>query len=126
VRFESLTRAQGPNFTADRATLSVLDGQGNVRFVMAPEKRFFPSQRMSTTEAAIRTNGMADLYAVLGDVVVQDGAEGGAAVIRLHHNPLAPWIWGGAVIMALGGGVSLADRRHRVGAPSRRRIAATA
>jgi cytochrome c-type biogenesis protein CcmF len=76
---------------------------------------------MSTTEAAIRTNGMADLYAVLGDT-----AEGGAAVIRLHHNPLAPWIWGGSVIMALGGGISLADRRHRVGAPSRRRAAAPA
>jgi cytochrome c-type biogenesis protein CcmF len=118
VRFESLSRAPGPNFVADRATLSVLDGAGQVRFTLAPEKRFFPSQRMSTTEAAIHTTGMSDLYAVLGDV-----AEGGAAVIRLHHNPLAPWIWAGAVVMALGGGVSLADRRHRVGAPSRRRVA---
>jgi cytochrome c-type biogenesis protein CcmF len=121
VRFESLSRAPGPNFLADRATLSVLDSASNVRFTMAPEKRFFPSQRMSTTEAAIRTNGMADLYAVLGDT-----AEGGAAVIRLHHNPLAPWIWGGSVIMALGGGISLADRRHRIGAPARRKIPATA
>jgi cytochrome c-type biogenesis protein CcmF len=87
---------------------------------MHPEKRFFPSQRMTTTEAAIRTNGFGDLYLVLGDVVPEQNA----AVIRAHENPLAPWIWIGAVIMALGGVASLSDRRHRVGVPARRRTAA--
>jgi cytochrome c-type biogenesis protein CcmF len=39
-------------------------------------------------------------------------------VLRIHHNPLAPWIWIGAAIMALGGGISLSDRRMRVSAPA--------
>ncbi|MCC7282628.1 MAG: heme lyase CcmF/NrfE family subunit [Acetobacteraceae bacterium] len=122
IRFEGITRAQGPNYTAERAQLAVINPDRSVRFAMHPEKRFFPSQRMSTTEAAIETNLLRDLYAVLGDVV----PERNAAVIRVHVNPLAPWIWLGAVVMALGGLTSLADRRHRVGAPSRRRPAQAA
>jgi cytochrome c-type biogenesis protein CcmF len=70
-------------------------------------------QRMTTTEAAIHTNGMADLYVVLGE------ERDDAAIMRLNYNPLAPWIWFGALIMAAGGGLSLLDRRTRVGAPAR-------
>jgi cytochrome c-type biogenesis protein CcmF len=40
-------------------------------------------------------------------------------VLRIHVNPLAPWIWFGAMIMAFGGGLSLSDRRLRIGAPVR-------
>src|SRR5205085_7144842 len=61
-------------------------------------------------------NLLADVYAVIGDA----DASGGH-VLRLYHNPLVPWIWLGAAAMALGGLVSLSDRRHRVGAPARRR-----
>ena len=50
----------------------------------------------------------------------------GEAVLRLHYNPLAPWIWLGALVMAVGGGLSLADRRLRVGAPAKRRLAVPA
>jgi cytochrome c-type biogenesis protein CcmF len=119
IRFEGLERGQGPNYAFERARLSVINPDRTERFVMQPEKRFFPSQRMTTTEAAIRTNGISDLYAVLGDVVPAQNA----AVIRAHENPGAPLIWIGAVIMALGGMVSLSDRRHRIGAPARRRAA---
>ena len=56
----------------------------------------------------------ADLYAVVGD---PDGNGGWAT--RIYYNPLVPWIWLGALVMALGGAVSLSDRRHRVGAPKR-------
>jgi cytochrome c-type biogenesis protein CcmF len=117
IRFEGIERGQGPNYAFERARLAVINPDRTERFVMLPEKRFFPSQRMTTTEAAIRTTGIADLYAVLGDVV----AERNAAVIRAHVNPGAPLIWIGAVVMALGGIVSLSDRRHRIGAPARRR-----
>ncbi len=55
---------------------------------------------------------MQDLYAVMGD------ERDGAAVLRLHRNPMAPWIWIGALVMALGGGLSLSDRRTRVAAPA--------
>jgi cytochrome c-type biogenesis protein CcmF len=81
--------------------------------VLAPERRSFPVQRMTTTEAKIETDGMRDLYAVLGD------ERDGGAVLRLHDNFMAPWIWLGALVMALGGGLSLSDRRLRLGAPRR-------
>jgi cytochrome c-type biogenesis protein CcmF len=123
-RLEGVRDFQGPNFTARKASITVLD-QGRVVHVMEPSRRFFPTGRTNTTEAAIRTNLLRDLYAVLGEE--RDGPNGQReAVLRLHHNPLAPWIWLGAAIMALGGGLSLADRRVRIGAPARRRHEAEA
>jgi cytochrome c-type biogenesis protein CcmF len=115
-RFDGVRDFMGPNFTARKATITVLDG-GRVVHVMEPSKRFFPTGQITTTEAAIRTNMVRDLYAVLGE------ERGGEAVLRIHYNPLAPWIWIGAGIMALGGAISLADRRVRVAVPNRRRQA---
>ena len=71
-----------------------------------PSRRLFTVQKTTVTDTAIQTNGLRDLYAVLGE------ERDGAAVLRLHVNPLAPWIWFGALVMAVGGGLSLADRRH--------------
>ncbi|MCU0945721.1 MAG: heme lyase CcmF/NrfE family subunit [Rubritepida sp.] len=117
-RLDGVRDFVGPNFTARKATISVFrDGQ--LVHVMEPSKRFFPIGRTNTTEAAIRTNLLRDLYAVLGEE--RDGPSGQReAVLRLHHNPLAPWIWIGAMIMALGGALSLSDRRIRVAAPASR------
>jgi cytochrome c-type biogenesis protein CcmF len=113
-RLEGVRDVAGPNWTSRRATLTVLrDGQPYE--VMEPERRFFPIGRQTTTEASIRTNILRDLYAVMGE------EEGGRAVIRVHYKPLAPMIWIGAVIMALGGGLSLSDRRLRVAGGARRR-----
>ena len=74
-----------------------------------------------TTESAIRTTGFGDLYIVLGE----DQGNGGRAV-RIYHNPLVPWLWIGAVIMVIGGLVSLTDRRYRIGVPGRRRLPSAA
>jgi cytochrome c-type biogenesis protein CcmF len=112
-RLDAVRDTPGPNFTARRATITVLrDGQ--VLHVMEPSRRWFPVGRQNTTEVAIRTNLIYDLYAVIGE------ESDGKAVIRLHYNPLAPWLWLGAAVMALGGGLSLADRRVRVSAPNRK------
>ncbi|WP_376097162.1 heme lyase CcmF/NrfE family subunit [Roseomonas sp. CCTCC AB2023176] len=111
-QLERVEDVQGPNFTARRATV-VVTHDGSPVTVLRPEKRNFPVNRTATTEAAIHTNAVRDLYAVLGE------ERDGAVVLRIHHNPLAPWIWFGAGIMALGGGLSLSDRRLRVGAPVR-------
>jgi cytochrome c-type biogenesis protein CcmF len=111
----------GPNYRAERATFS-LTRDGEAVATLFPEKRFYPVEGRQTTEAAIHTTWLADLYAVVGDA---DGA--GGWTTRLYHNPLVPWIWIGVLVMVLGGGVSLTDRRHRVGAPARaRRRARTA
>ena len=110
-RLERIVDVQGPNWTSRRATVTVTR-DGAVVTVLTPERRTFTVDRQTTTEAAIHTNAMRDLYAVLGE------ERDGAGVLRLHHNPLAPWIWFGTIIMALGAGLSLSDRRMRVAAPA--------
>jgi cytochrome c-type biogenesis protein CcmF len=98
----------------------LVERDGRVIAAVHPSRRSFVTQKMTTTDTAIESNGLRDLYTVLGD------ERDGKAVLRLHVNPLAPWIWLGALVMAAGGGLSLADRRLRIGAPSRRRAAVPA
>ena len=78
---------------------------------LMPEKRRFSAERQEKTEPAIRTNGISDLYVVLGEQ-----AGDGKWVVRAYYNRLAPLIWLGGTFMALGGLISLMDRRLRVGA----------
>jgi cytochrome c-type biogenesis protein CcmF len=80
---------------------------------MEPSKRIFPSRNgMSTTEAALLTRGASQLYLSLGD----NNADGSIAM-RLYYKPLVLMIWLGAMVMAIGGALSLSDRRLRIGAP---------
>jgi cytochrome c-type biogenesis protein CcmF len=104
----------GPDYTATRADMRLLR-DGSEIALLHPEKRFYPVENGNATGVAIRTNLLSDVYAVIGD---PDGK--GGYTLRLYWNPLVPWIWLGAAAMALGGLVSLTDRRHRVGAPARR------
>jgi cytochrome c-type biogenesis protein CcmF len=122
--FKGAVEENGPNYVARRGTFEVTKN-GRPVATLHPAKRFFPVQRTTTTEAAIHTLWIADLYAVIGDPQESqqmsgapfptDPKAGWAA--RLYYNPLIPWIWFGAIVMALGGVVSLTDRRHRIGAP---------
>ena len=104
LRLDGTERITGPNYIADRATITVFSGDDIVT-VMNPEKRQFPVEGNVTTQAAIRTTILADLYVVLGDE-----REGGAWVVRAYVNPLAPLMWLGAVVMALGGLFAIAVR----------------
>ncbi len=126
ITFEKMARVPGPNYTSDRATLVVTQG-GTPIATLYPEKRHFSNPPQVTTEAAIHTTLLADLYAVIGDrQTAADGKGKTGWTVRLYHNPLVPWIWIGAVIMVLGGLISLTDRRHRVGAPRPARAPARA
>ena len=116
----SVGNVPGPNYSARRAEVQVTRA-GEEIARLRPERRHYPVQDTWTTEAAIHTTWLADLYVVVGE----DVADGGTA-IRVHHNPLVPWIWIGALTMVAGGAVSLTDRRHRVGTPARRRPPAAA
>jgi cytochrome c-type biogenesis protein CcmF len=117
LRLERLTPSEGPNYSAVRGTFTVLRG-GMAIGTLSPERRSYPVQKQTTTEAAIRTNGFADLHAVIGD---PDPNDANRVTVRLYHHPLVPWIWIGSVIMVAGGVLSLSDRRLRVGAPRVRR-----
>ena len=85
-----------------------------------PAKRLYDAPRQATTEAGIHAAWRGDLYVVLGDEL----KDGSGWVVRLYFNPLVRLIWLGAIVMALGGALSLSDRRLRIGAPRRARRAA--
>jgi cytochrome c-type biogenesis protein CcmF len=104
LRLDSVTAAHGANYEAARASVSVLSG-GRTIAVMHPEKRVFPAEQQETVETAIRTTAISDLYLALGD-----RREQGAWIVRAYVNPLAPLIWLGALVMALGGFASLWGR----------------
>ncbi|MBM9594416.1 heme lyase CcmF/NrfE family subunit [Roseitranquillus sediminis] len=105
---------RGPNYLTTFAEVSVFDGERRVAS-LAPEKRVYPAAGMPTTEAAIDNGIFRDLYVVIGDA-----QEGGGFAIRTYVKPFANWIWAGAIVMALGGILSLSDRRYRVAAGARR------
>ncbi len=120
LRLEQVAPLQGPNYTADRASIIVLR-DGVEQTVLSPEKRFYPVQRFPTTEAGIQRTWAGDLYLVIGD----QQADGGW-VVRSFFKPMANWLWAGMIIMALGGTLSLTDRRYRLGAGQRGRPASVA
>jgi cytochrome c-type biogenesis protein CcmF len=110
--------APGPNYTQRVADLT-LSTNGVPFLQLHPSRRNFTVQKVTTNDAAIHTNGFQDIYAVFA---AEPPGTGGAE-LRLNRHPMAPEIWFGGLIMALGGGLSLSDRRLRVGAPSRRKPA---
>jgi cytochrome c-type biogenesis protein CcmF len=119
LTFEGVVPRDGPNYRELTAKFTVRRG-GDVLGVLEPAKRSFATREMTTTEAALMTRGVSQLYLSLGD----QGRDGSIA-IRLYHKPLVLLIWLGAVVMVTGGALSLSDRRLRVGAPkpARRRAA---
>ncbi len=116
VELEGVEQVQGPNYIATRATLVAREGQRPLGRLY-PEKRIYPVARMPTTEAGIDSGFTRDLYVVIGDAQVAGGW-----AVRVYVKPFANWIWGGAIIMALGGLISLCDRRYRVAAGARRAV----
>ena len=103
--------ATGPNYREERS-LFIASRAGANGFSLAPAKRFYQARQMATTEAAIRTVGLSQLYVSLGDRL-----ENGAIAVRASYKPLVTLIWIGALVMAFGGALSLSDRRLRIGAP---------
>jgi cytochrome c-type biogenesis protein CcmF len=106
----------GPNFTAERGVLLVRSPQGATT-VMTPERRFYPAQRQTTSQVAIHRYGVSDLYVVLGEQ--RDSAGKPGWLVRVFFNPWARMIFGGPLLMALSGLISLSDRRIRIAAGRR-------
>ena len=105
-RLDNLSRVRGPNYEAVRA--DVLVSKGGVPVItMHPEKRAFTAAQNVTSETAIDRSILRDLYVSLGEQV-----EGGAWTVRVYHKPLVNWIWGGALLMAIGGAFAVTDRRY--------------
>jgi cytochrome c-type biogenesis protein CcmF len=113
-RMTNLMEVKGPNYVAARATMEVSrDGKSVTR--LYPEKRVYTVQQMPMTEAAIDPGLTRDLYVSLGDQLDHT-----TWLVRVQVKPFVDWIWGGCVIMALGGLLAAGDRRYRVAARGRR------
>ena len=109
---DGLSPRPGPNYRELVARFTVRR-DGVVIGTMEPSRRTFPQRQMSTTEAALMTRGVSQIYLSIGDT------SDGAVALRLYHKPLVLLIWLGAVLMAFAGALSLSDRRLRIGAPKR-------
>ncbi|MGH6766194.1 MAG: cytochrome c-type biogenesis CcmF C-terminal domain-containing protein, partial [Bradyrhizobium sp.] len=111
LKLDGLAQRQGPNYREMVAKFTVSEGSTQLS-VMTPSKRSFTTRNTTTTEAALLTRGVSQLYISLGDT-----AADGSIAVRIYHKPMVLLIWFGPVLMAFGGMLSLSDRRLRVGAP---------
>jgi cytochrome c-type biogenesis protein CcmF len=99
----------GPNYSAARGEFEVTPAGGGAVNLLYPEKRNYFSSTMPMTEAAIDAGFTRDVYVSLGEPL-----EGKAWAVRVYFKPFVDWIWGGCLIMALGGLFAVSDRRYRL------------
>lgn len=115
--FEGAAHHEGPNFTSDKGTVRVLDGDRQIA-VLHPEKRLYTVQQSMMTEAGIDAGFTRDLYVALGEPLGD-----GAWAVRVHVKPFVRWIWLGGLLMGLGGVLAAFDPRYRVKVKTRVRDA---
>jgi cytochrome c-type biogenesis protein CcmF len=108
IRLMGVGPAQGPNYQAMRGTFELVRN-GKVQELMYPEKRNYDSSTMPMTEAAIDAGLTRDIYVSLGEPL-----EGNAWAVRVYYKPFVDWIWGGCLLMALGGLFAVMDKRYRL------------
>jgi cytochrome c-type biogenesis protein CcmF len=113
LSIEELSPRNGPNYSEIFAAMTV-SSDGRTLARIEPAKRFYPARKMARSEAGIVTLGLGQVYAAIGDA-----RPDGAIDARLYYKPLVTLIWIGALIMAFGGALSLADRRLRIGVARR-------
>ncbi len=107
-RLESVEPVEGPNYSAQRGTVTILDEEGQKISTLYREKRTYRVQRSPMTEAGIDAGVFRDLYVAFGERFSD-----GSWSVRVQHKPLVRWIWLGTLLMALGGLLSIADPRYR-------------
>ena len=98
----------GPNYLAVRGTFALMR-DGKVEATLRPEKRNYFSSTMPMTEAAIDTGLTRDIYVSLGEAL-----EDKSWAVRVYYKPFVDWIWGGCLLMALGGILAISDKRYRM------------
>jgi cytochrome c-type biogenesis protein CcmF len=112
IALQQTSERKGPNYVETFAALKVRSGGADIAEI-EPARRYYPVRKQARAEAGIVTLGFGQVYAALGEFH-DDGFD-----VRLYYKPLVTLIWLGAVVMALGGGLSLADRRLRLGVARR-------
>ena len=114
LKLNSVENVRGPNYFSTMGIIAV-SKDSQLLTVLRPEKRNYPVAQMPTTEAAIDYRLSRDLYVVLGDQQSDN-----SWTVRTYLKPFTNWIWGGCALMAVGGLLSLTDRRLRIAAARRK------
>ena len=108
IQLQDVNIASGPNYQAMRGTF-LLSKNGNFQTTLYPEKRNYFSSSMPMTEAAIDVGLTRDIYVSLGEVLPDR-----SWAVRVYYKPFVDWIWGGCLLMALGGVLAISDKRYRI------------
>ncbi|WP_131112202.1 heme lyase CcmF/NrfE family subunit [Sulfuricystis thermophila] len=111
-KFLGVREADGPNYRASVGSFE-LSRNGRLLRTLHPEKRDYGLGSMPMTEAAIDAGFTRDVYVSLGEPLTGD-KENGAWAVRVYYKPFVDWIWGGCLLMALGGFIAASDRRYRL------------
>jgi cytochrome c-type biogenesis protein CcmF len=110
-RMVSVRDVQGPNYMATQGLIEVTR-DGHAVATLHPEKRVYRVQQNPMTKAAVDSNAVRDLYVSMGERLPS-----GEWIVRVHHKPFISWIWGGCLLMMLGGTLAASDRRYRAKRP---------
>jgi cytochrome c-type biogenesis protein CcmF len=111
-KFLGVREVRGPNYTAARGNFE-LSKEGKLVRMLYPEKRDYDASSMPMTEAAIDAGFTRDVYVSLGEPLEADH-QNGAWAVRVYFKPFVDWIWGGCLLMSLGGLIAAGDRRYRI------------
>jgi len=117
IEFKGIKRVEGPNYSAEQGQINIYkvnsNNESDFVTLLKPERREYRVQTMGMTEAGIDPGLFRDVYVALGDPLIIDGKHDGSWAIRVHYKPFVRWIWLGAIFMALGGVLSMLDKRYR-------------
>ncbi|OYY48065.1 MAG: c-type cytochrome biogenesis protein CcmF, partial [Polynucleobacter sp. 35-46-207] len=108
IQLKGVEAVPGPNYKAMQGTFLLLRN-GKLEATMYPEKRSYFSSTMPMTEAAIDVGLTRDIYVSLGEEL-----EDKAWAVRVYYKPFVDWIWGGCLLMAIGGILAISDKRYRM------------
>lgn len=107
-RFVSKEEVQGPNYVSDQITMEITRGDRHIE-TLTTEKRFYHVRRQVMTQTGLQVGLFRDLYVAMGDEL-----DDGSWAMRIHIKPFVRWIWAGSLIMAIGGALSISDKRYRL------------
>ncbi len=110
--FVGVDRVMGPNFVAQHGVIE-LTTDGRTIHLLEPQKRMYFAGEQVMTEAAVKYGLFGDIYVSLGDPLQGEGDTIGAWSVRVYIKPFMAWVWVGCLMMAIGGGMTLFDRRYR-------------
>jgi cytochrome c-type biogenesis protein CcmF len=112
--FNGTQPIQGPNYVAQRGSITVLRNERVIAELHPEKRRYLARSDQMMTEAAIDAGLMRDVYVAMGESLGTSSNGSAAWAIRLHYKPFVRWIWLGAILMGIGGGLAASDKRYRV------------